>query len=291
MGALHHIAGGHHAIHEVVHMMPEGRLQGFKRIVGGQIAVVRCKLSARQQARAAVKRQLQHLVHVEHGRVAPAQVVALGGQLHAAHDGVIARVPFAHAQGLQRRDHRPVVEELGHAAALCHHADSLLEQRIADALVQPHRQVRLGQAQILLRLKHQEGERIGEVPALIVHAAQRHVEADGKAREILRAVGVAHVHDLVELQPQALDQLQRVLRVQAARLHVRLIPGPQNAIQPSRRERRGIGLHLENHEQEPQRLQRLVEALCGAHGQVFAVLRNNVQILRIVHAFLRHSVR
>ena len=65
-----------------------------------------------------------------------------------------------------------------------------------------------------LRTEEEEGELVGGILAPLVQAAEGDVEADGESREVLRAVGVAQVDDLVELEPEGLDDLQRPRVVQ-----------------------------------------------------------------------------
>jgi hypothetical protein len=62
------------------------------------------------------------------------------------------------------------------------------------------------------------GERA--VVPLLVLAAEGDVEADGEPGEEGGAVRVAEVDDLVELEPEGLDQLQRLAEVGAALLEV-----------------------------------------------------------------------
>ena len=157
MGLFHHLTGFDHPVHVLVQIPFQHSLQLFVGVIGGQVAVVRTQFCAGQKAFSAGEGQLQGLVQIEHGGVAPSQVVPLGGQLHAAHHGVVPGVLFVDSQFLQSRYHRLVVEELGHPAALCHHPDGRLQKLVSGPRVEPDGEIGLGQTQMLLGFQKQEG--------------------------------------------------------------------------------------------------------------------------------------
>ena len=209
MRALDLGAGRDHALHEKVNFLRERLLDVRKRLVFREIAEVRRDLLARDEVFAAIQRELERLAEIEHRRIAPAEIVALRRELHAADDGVVARLLRAETELLERRDNRLVIEELRHAAALRDDADGFLEQRVARLRMKPHGKIRLRQAEMRLRLQAEERDIVDVVVPRRIDAADRHIEPNRESREILRTVAVPQIHDLVELQPEAFEDFER----------------------------------------------------------------------------------
>ncbi len=174
-----------------------------------------------------------------------------------------------------------VIEELRHAGALRHDLDRILQQFPARVAVQPHREIGLRQPQVVLRLEEQQRQVIVGVVALFVHAANRDIEPDGEPREVLRRVLVAQIDDLVEFQPQRLEDLQSFLFREPALPDVFFIIRPEVLVHAPGRERRSVGFHVEDREQEPKRLHRFVEGLCPAVRKCLADIRQIQQIIPI----------
>ncbi|MPM91058.1 hypothetical protein SDC9_138183 [bioreactor metagenome] len=209
---LHHFAAADHAFKEEVYLRFEGIqhiLVGFKVL---QRARMRAHLLAGQRADAVVEGELQRFDKVEHGRVAPAQVVAHGGEFHAADDGVVARVLVRNALALERRNDRFVVEELRHAAAFADDLRAAGQKVLAGAFKHARRKVRLWQQQVLLRSEEEERQLVFRAAAALVLPADGNVEADREARKVLCAARAAQIDNLVELEEQALRNLQRVFQ-------------------------------------------------------------------------------
>ncbi len=174
-----------------------------------------------------------------------------------------------------------VIEELRHAGALRHDLDRILQQFPAGVPVQPHREIGLRQPQVVLRLEEQQRQVIVGVVALFVHTANRDIEPDGEPREVLRRVLVAQIDDLVEFQPQRLEDLQGFLFREPALPDVFFIIRPEVLVHAPGRERRSVGFHVEDREQEPKRLHRFVEGLCPAVRKRLADIRQIQQIIPI----------
>ncbi|MPM38040.1 hypothetical protein SDC9_84663 [bioreactor metagenome] len=118
MRSFHHFAAANHSLKKEIDLRVQRGDHVF--IVGKvfQRARMRTHLFARERADAVVEREFQRLDEVEHRSIAPAEVVAHRGELHAADDGIIPRVLVGNALALEGGNHRLVVEELRHAAAL-----------------------------------------------------------------------------------------------------------------------------------------------------------------------------
>ena len=144
---------------------------------------------------------------------------------------------------LQRGNDRLVVEDLRHAAAHGNDAGRRLQKLLRRAVINAQREVRLRKQQMRLRLQEQIAQLVRGVRAIELLSADGNVEADREAGEVLGAVGIAQIHKLVELQPQAFRDLQRVLQRHPMCAAVGKI-GIQVLIHPSGRERRGVALHL-----------------------------------------------
>ena len=273
MRFLHGLAAFQHALHEIIDLLRERVLKVCKRFVVREVAEIRRELRAREQVFSAVQRELERLAEVEHRGVAPAEVVALRRELDAADDGIVARLALRETELFERGDDGLVVEELRHAAALRDDADGFFQQLVARLRVQPHGEVRLRQADVRLRLQAEERHVVHVVAPVRVDAADRDVEADREAGEIFRAAAVAQVHDLVELQPEALEELERA-RLRHAVCAAFFIIRREDLVEAARRERRRVRLHLEDDEQEPQRLHGLVERLGRPLGDGRADVRD-----------------
>ena len=194
----------------------------------------------------------------------------MGGELDAADDRVVDGVGRRDALRLEGGDDRLVVEHLRHAGAHADHPGALVEERVRRALVEAGGQVGLRQEDVALGLEEQVRELVRLVAARLVPAAEGDVEADREAREERRAVRVPQVDDLVELEPERLDELEGTRPVQPAGVDVRAVVGVEVLVGAARRERRGVALHVEQREQEPERLDRLVEGLGAADAQLVA---------------------
>ena len=95
-------------------------------------------------------------------------------------------------------------------------------------------EIGLGQAQMLLGFQKQEGQVVDKIISLLILAAGDDVEADGKTREEFGAVGISQVDDLVEFQPQALDDLKRFFLIQRPGLNISIIIRLQVTVHPAR---------------------------------------------------------
>ena len=120
-----------------------------------------------------------------------------------------------------------------------------------------------------LRLQKQITQGVGGVAAVGVLAADGHVEADGEAGKVAGAVGIAQVDHLIELQPQAFGQFQR-LGKRHARFHAALKVGEEILIHAPGREGGGVALHLQDDVKEPGGLQSLVIRLGRPPGELAA---------------------
>ena len=189
MEAVHHVAGRDHAVDEVVHLAAEGALEILEACVVRQAAEVETHALAAQETDPVVERQLQRLDHVEHGGVAPAEVVALGRQLDAADYRVVHRVVVGNALGLEGGDDALVVEDLGHARAHADDPAAFPHEVLRGLCGEPRREVGLGKPELGLGAQEEVGELVRRVfplqGALQREAAYGNVEADGEAREIL----------------------------------------------------------------------------------------------------------
>ena len=236
----------HHTVGEMVDLLCIGFLQLLKGLIGGQVAEIETRFFTGELIDAVIQCQLQCFEKVEHGSVAPCQRVAVGRQLHAAHDRVVDGVLVVDAVRLQRGNDCLVVEDLRHAAAHGNDAGRRLQKLLRRAVINAQREVRLRKQQMRLRLQEQIAQLVRGVRAVELLSADGNVEADREAGEVLGAVGIAQIHKLVELQPQAFRDLQRVLQRHPMCAAVGKI-GIQVLIHPSGRERRGVTLHLQDH--------------------------------------------
>ena len=172
-------------------------------------------------------------------------------QLDASHDGVVARVRFGDADAFQGRDHGLIVEHLRHSTSFPNDARTRHEKVVGTAFEQPGGKIGLGKANQLLGPEKKEGELVRCIPARVVLATQGNIEANRESCKILRAVRVAQVDNLVELEPQRGYQLQGAWQVQGAGVHVRPEEPVQVLVHSAGGERGSVGFHVEDHEQEP----------------------------------------
>ena len=222
----------HHAVGEMVDLLCVGGLQLLKGLEGGQVAEIEARLFTGELIDAVIQRQLQCFEEIEHGRVAPRQRVAVGRQLHAAHDRIVDGVLVVDAVRLQRGNDRLVVEDLRHTAAHGNDAGGRLQKLLRRVFINAQGEVRLRKQQMRLRLQKQIAQLVGGVRAVKVLSADGNVEADREAGEVLGAVGIAQIDKLVEFQPQTFRDLQRVLQRHSARAAAGEI-GIQVLIHPS----------------------------------------------------------
>ncbi len=85
-----------------------------------------------------------------------------------------------------------------------------------------NRQVGLGQPQISLGTKAHITKQVGRIRAISQLAAHNQVETDRKAGKITGATAAAQQNDLVELEPQILQQLLGLVQGQLAGLQILL---------------------------------------------------------------------
>ncbi len=231
-----------------------------------------------------IERQLQRLVQVEHRRVRPSEVVAVRRQLDTADDRVVAGVLDGDAQVVVHRlDDGLVVEKLRHARSFGHDLNGRLHQLGGSVFIKPDAQVGLRQSEIVLRLQTKQRHLVVCVLSLRVHAAKRDIKPNREPGEILCRILIAQIDDLIEFQPQALQQDERPVLVDSSLGDVPFVKRIQILVHAPGRERGSVGFHVENHEQKPNRLHGLVERARAAFAQVFANRRDFGQFLFPVH--------
>ena len=91
-----------------------------------------------------------HLQQVEHGDIVQAVGAPRDRQLNAANHRVIPRVIQRDAAVEKRRDHHFIIEDLRNAGAEANGLGGFAQERAIDQLVDPHAEVRLRQANVLV---------------------------------------------------------------------------------------------------------------------------------------------
>ena len=243
---LNDLAAMNHAFKEEIHLRIERCEHVFIRSEILQRARVRAHLLAGQGADAVVQRKFQRFHKVKHGRVAPTEVVAHGRELHATDDCVVLRVRVRNALALERGNHRFVVKELRHAASLANDLGAARQKMFARTRKDPRGEIRLRQEQVLLCAEEQKAQLVFGGFARLVLPADGNVKANREPREILRAAGASQIDNLIKLEEQTFENLQRVLFRQRTGSDVLFIIRIEVLIHPPRRKRRGVALHLKN---------------------------------------------
>ena len=221
----------------------------------------------RKALRVGGQRKLEATEHVEHRDVVQAIHAPRDGQLHAAHDGVVARVGLGHAAVHERADVDLVVEQLRQAVSQADDLAGLAEQHARRAGMHAHGQVGLRQARVSLDVEQKLAQLVGGVMPPLVHAAHDEVEADGKAGKEAGTLRGANGHDRVELEVEALDELADVLG-RGAGGKACLVVGPQVLVSAAQRQRRGVALVHEGHLGEPHELDGIREVTRRLAGDV-----------------------
>ena len=231
---LHNSDAGSHFIAECIDLRGKCGLQLGIGFVGREIPEIGAERPSGQKIDAAAERQLQRFDKIEHGSVAPAEGVAVRGQLHTADDCVIACVVVADAVRRKRRNDGLVVEDLRHAAAETDDPTGCLQQLLRRIAEDAERKIGLRKQEQRLRPQEQITQLVRRVAAVILLAADGDIEADREAGKIARAARVAQIDDLVEFEPQTLCDLQCVAVRHAADAAEPVIR-VQILIHPSRR--------------------------------------------------------
>ena len=107
-----------------------------------------------------------HFQQVEHGDVVQPVGPAWNRQLDAAHHRVVARVFQRHAAVKERRNHHFVVEDLRNAGAEAYGLGGFAQKRTVDQFVDPHAEVRLRQAHVLVGIQTGKGEHVHRAAAI-----------------------------------------------------------------------------------------------------------------------------
>ena len=100
--------------------------------------------------------------------------------------------------------------------------------------IQPHGKVRLGKSKLFLRLQEQHRQFVVGIIAVRIHTADGDIESDRESCEILCAVAVAQIDDLVELQPEAFRQFQCLCFIHQAAFEIFPVVFDQIAVHASR---------------------------------------------------------
>lgn len=124
------------------------------------------------------------------------------------------------------------------------------------------------------RLDAHEGEVVGDVVALGVLTAGNEVLEEAVPGEPLGGILVADLVEVVELDPDAVEQLLSGFPRDLPGVEVGLIVRIDVLVEPSGRDRMPGGFRLEEHLYEPEGLARLVEGGRGLFGHPRADLRN-----------------
>ena len=188
------------------------------------------------------------------------------------------------------RDDDLVVVEGGHAKAELHDLDALVVELLVEVGVVAHREVGLGEAGLGHGLQHEEREVVDRVLLVRGLAADGDVLVHGAAGGGEGVRLAAHLVDGERLDPEAGEELERLVARDGAGLDVRLVVREHVLVEAAVGEAVAVGLDLQDELDEPDGLHGLAEGAGGLVGHAVAGLGDLAQLggARLVLLGLRH---
>ena len=214
---------------------------------------------AGQEVDAVVQRQLDVLGEIV---LVLAELVLLArhARMAAADEGDVPGVLRRDACSDERRDRDAVVVDADAVDSLSHRPNDRVPEAAVDAVVVPHRERRLLEAEVVGGLEAEEREVVGCVAAVGGLPAEDEVLDAVLVKLALGGVDlIAKADDLVRLEEEALDELLRPLASEAPRGEVGGVVWEQVLVEAARRIVAGAADRVHQEVEEPDRLQRLVE--------------------------------
>ena len=208
----------------------------------------------------------------------PAVCLCTRLRLHATDDAVIPCVLQRVAAGHHGRNDNLVVVESGNAQTFAGDRCRLDQQGVRRQIPYADRQRRLGQPHVQLSLQAHIGQLVGDIHALLVLSADNQVLEQTVACKTLGGGGIAHLIQVIQLDPDAIQQFLRLFQRQGAIVHPLPEQGVHILIEASGRNGVPAGLQLQQLLDKPERLARLVEITRRMGRDVVAGIRNLEQL-------------
>ena len=208
----------------------------------------------------------------------PAVGLVAGGGLHATDDAVAAGILQGVAAGHHGGDDDFIVIEGGHAHTLAGDGGGLDQQGVGRAVPDTDGQGGLGQTNVHLRLHAHVGQIVGGVQTVLVLTAHDEILEQTVTGKALGGGGVTHLVQIVELDPDAVQQLLGGLIGDLAGVQIGLEEGIHVLVEAAGGDGVTRGLHLHELLDEPEALASLVEGAGGLGGNMIAGLGDGQQL-------------
>ena len=222
---------------------------------------------------------LHGTAHVEERSVVPAVSCVRHGGLNTADDAVAACILEGNAAIHHSGNDDLVVIEGGNAHTLAGNGGCLKQKIVRGLVPYADGKGRLGQAHVALCLHAHEGQLVGHVVAKLVLTANDQILEHTVTCKALCGSGVTHLVEVIELDPDAVQQLLSGFKSFNTLVKVVLEPGIHVTVKGAGRDRVAGGFQLHDLLYEPECLTSLVEASCRLTGNLRASLGNAEQLL------------
>ena len=234
---------------------------------------------------------LHRSAHVEERSIVPTVGVVGNAGLNAADDAVAACFLEGNAAIHHSGDDDLVVIECGHAHTLAGNGCCLDEKIVGRFVPYADGKGRLRQTHVALCLHAHEGQLVGDVVAVLILTADDQVLEHAVACKALCTCCVAALVEVIELDPDAVQQLLCGFKRLDTAVDIVLEPRIHVTVKGTGGDGVSAGFQLQNLLYEPECLASLVEASCGLTGYLRARLRDAEQLI-LAHALClcRHVV-
>ena len=217
--------------------------------------------------------------HVEERSIVPTVGIVGNAGLNAADDAVAAGILERNAAIHHSGDDDLIIIEGGHAHTLAGNGCSLDQKIVGGFVPYTDGKRRLGQAHVALCLHAHKGELVGDVIAVLVLTADDQVLEHAVACKALSGSCVTHLVEVVELDPDAVQQLLCGFKGLDTAVDIVLEPRIHISVKGTGRDRVAAGFQLQDLLHEPECLASLVKASCGLTGNLRASLGNAQKLL------------
>ena len=237
--------------------------------------------------------QFQRSAHIEERRVVPTFRLMRRLRFHTADDVVIARFFHRLAVGKQLRDDDFVVVIRRQTDARSGQFRRFNEEFVRTAVPHAHRQRRLRQVDVHRRFNAHKGEVVGGIQTIGILTAANEVLEHTVAGKTLRRGGIAAFVQIIEFDPDTIDQFLCGFHREFAAFDIRFIIREHILVEATGRNGVAGGLHLDELLHKPEGLARFVETrrTVGRHTVAVAGDLFQFETTGDVDLTLRHLAR
>ena len=271
------VVGVDHQLDEIRFLLLVGVKELFKGVELAKLARARTDLHT--LVHTVGEYELHRAAHIEECRVVPAVGCVGRLRLNASDDGIVARFLKRKSAGHKRGDDDLVVVVCGNAVAKTRQVRRLQKKLLGRAVPYADRERGLRQTDVDGCFKTHIGQVVGGVHTIFVLTADDEVLEHTVSCEACGGLGVTHLAQAVELDPNAVDQLLCLLVGDLTRVKVSLVEGIHILVEATGGDGVTAALRLDEKLNEPEGLASLVEGACAVIRHVAADLGDLKKLL------------